>query len=79
MPVRGWEPMVRTPQPGSSAVVLDREGSSSLVLLGAGGKSAIYARLLGAPSPELPEALGDAFQGRAPDRLRDELLRDLTR
>jgi hypothetical protein len=39
MPVQGWEPVVRTRQPGSSAVVLVREGSSSisdLALLGAG-------------------------------------------
>jgi hypothetical protein len=82
MPVRGWAPVVRTRQPGSSAVVLVREGSSSisdLVLLGAGGKNAIYARLRGTLSPELPKALGDAFQSRGPDGLRDELLRDLTR
>jgi hypothetical protein len=82
MPVRGWEPVVRTRQPGSSAVVLVREGGSTisdLVLLGAGGKSAIYARLRGTLSPELPKALGEAFQSRGPDGLRDELLRDLTR
>jgi enoyl-CoA hydratase/carnithine racemase len=74
--------VVRTRQPGSSTVVLVREGSSTisdLVLLGAGGKSAIYARLRGTLSPELPKALEVAFQSRGPDGLRDELLRDLTR
>jgi hypothetical protein len=82
MAVRGWEPVVRTRQPKGSALVLVRQGSSSiddLVLLGAGGSSAIYARLRGTLSPELPKALGDAFQSRGPEGLRDELLRDLTR
>jgi hypothetical protein len=59
MAVRGWEPVVRTRQPGSS--------------------SAIYARLRGTLSPELPRALGDAFQSRGPDGLRDELVREVTR
>jgi hypothetical protein len=73
---------VRTRQPGSSAVVLVREGSSTisdLDLLGAGGKNVIYARLRGTLNPELPKALRDAFQSRGPDGRRDELLRDLTR
>jgi hypothetical protein len=41
--------------------------------------SAIYARLRGTLSPELPRALGDAFQTRGPEGLRDELLRGVTR
>jgi len=59
-----------------------REGSATiddLVLLGAAESSAIYARLRGTLSPELPRALGDAFQNRGPEGLRDELVREVTR
>jgi hypothetical protein len=81
MAVRGWEPVVRTRQPGRSALELVREGGSTiedLVLLGTGSSSAIHARLRGTLSPELPRALGDAFQSRGPDGLRDELVREVT-
>jgi hypothetical protein len=82
MAVRGWEPVVRTRQPGRSALELVREGGSTiedLVLLGTESSSAIYARLRGTLSPELPRALGDAFQSRGPDGLQDELVREVTR
>lgn len=82
MAIRGWEPVVRTRQPGRSALVLVREGSATvndLVLLGAAESGAIYARLRGTLSPELPRALGDAFETRGPEGLRDELLREVTR
>lgn len=81
MAIRGWEPVVRTRQPGRSALVLVREGRATiddLVLLGAAESGAIYARLRGTLSPELPRALGDAFQSRGPEGLRDELLREVT-
>ncbi len=80
MVIRGWEPMVRTRQPGRSALVLVRQGDEAiddLVLLGATDSSAIYARLRGTLSPELPRALGDALQSRGPDGLRDELVREI--
>ena len=82
MPVRGWEAVIRTRQPGRSAVVLVREGRAALedlVLLGATESNAIYARLRGTLSPELPRALGDAFESRGPEGLRDELVREITR
>lgn len=82
MEIRGWEPVVRARQPGGSTLVLVREGGSTiddLVLLGAAGSSAIYARLRGTLSPELPRALGDAFQTRGPEGLRDELVREVIR
>jgi hypothetical protein len=82
MAIRGWEPVVRTKQPGRSALVLVREGGSTiddLVLLGAGSSNAIYARLRGTQSPELPRALGNAFESRGPEGLRDELVREVTR
>ncbi len=82
MAIRGWEPVVRARQPGYSVLVLVREGRATiddLVLLGAGGSSAIYARLRGTLSPDLPRALGDAFQSRGPEGLRDELVGELTR
>ena len=59
-----------------------REGSATvndLVLLGAAESGAIYARLRGTLSPDLPRALGDAFQTRGPEGLRDELVREVTR
>jgi len=82
MEVRGWESVVRTRQPGRSALVLVREGSATLddlVLLGAAESTAIYVRLRGTLSPELPRALGDAFQSRGPEGLRDELVKEVTR
>lgn len=82
MAIRGWDPVVRTRQPGRSALVLVRESNATiddLVLLGAGESTAIYARLRGTLSPDLPRALGDAFQDRGPEGLRDELVREVTR
>ena len=82
MAIRGWEAVVRTRQTGRSALILVREGGATiddLVLLGAGESSAIYARLRGTLSPELPRALGDAFQSRGSEGLRDELVREVTR
>jgi len=82
MEVRGWEPVVRARRPGSSTLVLVREGGGTiddLVLLGASGSSAIYARLRGTLSPELPRALGDAVQTRGPEGVRDELVREVIR
>lgn len=82
MAFRGWDPVVRTRGPGRSALILVREGQSTiddLVLLGAGESTAIYARLRGTLSPDLPRALGDAFQDRGPEGLRDELVREVTR
>jgi hypothetical protein len=82
MAIRGWEPVVRARQPGHSALVLVREGRATiddLVLLGAAGSSAIYARLRGTLSPELPRALGEAFQSRGPEGVRDALVGELTR
>ena len=81
MAIRGWDPVVRTRQPGRSAVVLVREGRTTiddLVLLGAGESTAIYARLRGTLSQDLPRALGDAFQNRGPEGLRDDLVREVT-
>ncbi len=82
MAIRGWEPVVRTRQPGRSALVLVREGRATvddLVVLGAAESGAIYARLRGTLNPELPRALGDVFQSRGPEGLRDELVRGVTR
>ncbi|HEY7652505.1 MAG TPA: hypothetical protein VIG07_06760 [Methylomirabilota bacterium] len=82
MAIRGWEPVVRARQPGRSTLVLVREGGGTIddvVLLGAAGSTAIYARLRGTLSPELPRALGDAFQSRGPEGLRDELVREVIR
>jgi hypothetical protein len=82
MAIRGWEPVVRTREPGRSVLILVREGQTTiddLVLLGAGESTAIYVRLRGTLSPALPRALGDAFQTRGPEGLRDELVQEATR
>ena len=82
MAIRGWDPVVRTREPGRSALILVREGQATiddLVLLGAGESTAIYVRLRGTLSPELPRALGDAFQARGPEGLRDQLIQEATR
>src|SRR5574342_1037381 len=52
MSIRGWESVVRTRQPGRSALVLVREGSATLddlVLLGAAGPAFSLRRSCAAP------------------------------
>ena len=76
MPVRGWEPTLRFAKEGRSGVVLVRapgESIGDLVLLAAGEKNALYARLRGMLSPELPAALGEAIQTGGTDAVQREL------
>jgi hypothetical protein len=76
MPVRGWEPTLRFAKEGRSGVVLVRapgESIGDLVLLAAGEKNALYARLRGTLSPELPAALGEAIQTGGTDAVQREL------
>lgn len=77
--VRGWEPVLRSYDDKRSSMVLIRGGRGSiddLVLVGGGPKRAIYARLQGTLSGELPQRLGDTLRDQGVDRVR-ELLESL--
>jgi hypothetical protein len=76
MPVRGWEPTLRVAKEGRSGVVLVRasgEAIGDLVLLAAGEKNALYARLRGTLSRELPAALGEALESGGTEAVQREL------
>ena len=76
MAVRGWEPTLRFAKDGRSGVVLVRAPGDTigdLVLLAAGEKSALYARLRGTLSRDLPAALGEAIQTGGTDAVQREL------
>jgi hypothetical protein len=78
MRVTGWEPTVRKRDATSSALVLVRgsEGDSvgDVVLVAAGEKQAIYARLSGRLSSKLPQALGDAVSSGGTEKVKSELM-----
>ena len=76
MPVRGWEPTLRFAKQGRSGVVLVRasgEAIGDLVLVTAGEKDVLYARLRGTLSKELPAALGEAVQTGGIEAVQREL------
>jgi len=78
MRVTGWEPTVRRRDATSSALVLVRGGEGDtvgdVVLVAAGEKQAVYARLSGRLSSKLPEALGDAVSSGGTDKVKSELM-----
>ena len=77
MAVRGWEPTVRARTPSGSTLVLVRSAGSSLgdvVLVAADADRALYARLAGRLSNDLPAALGRAVSERGTDGVRRELM-----
>ena len=76
MPVRGWEPTLRFSDGARSGVVLVRASGDTigdLVLLAADEDNALYTRLRGTLSPELPAALGDAVRKGGTAAVREEL------
>jgi hypothetical protein len=76
MPVRGWEPTVRVKDKGRSGVVLVRASGDhvgDLVLLAAGDKSVLFARLRGTLSRELPAALGEAVKSGGTEAVQRQL------
>ena len=77
MAVRGWEPTVRAKTANGSTLVLVRASTDAigdLVLVAADADQAIYARLAGRLSRELPEALGRAVATRGTDGVKQELM-----
>ncbi len=77
MAVRGWEPTVRSRTSTRSTLVLVRGSGNAigdLVLVTADEKRALYARLTGRLSRELPAALGEAAAVRGTDGLKQQLL-----
>jgi len=77
MVVRGWEPTVRAKDETRSTLVLVRQSGDSigdLVLVAADEKQAIYARLAGRLSRELPAALGEAVAKRGTESVKQELM-----
>lgn len=78
MSITGWEPTVRKRDETSSALVLVRgsEGDTvgDVVLVTAGEKQAVYARLSGRLSSKLPQALGDAVSSGGTDGVKRELM-----
>jgi hypothetical protein len=77
MAVRGWEPTVRAATAAGSTLVLVRSAGddiADLVLVAADGDKALYTRLAGRLSPELPEALGRAVASDGTIALSRELI-----
>lgn len=71
--VTGWDPVVRFLNPDSSGMVLiqpsgDRIGD--LVLIGAGTRKVVYARLEGDLDPSLADSLGDVMKSGGPDEIQ---------
>ena len=77
MAVRGWEPTVRAKTENGSTLVLVRQSGESigdLVLVAADADQALYARLAGSLSRELPEALGQAVAKGGTNAVKQELM-----
>jgi hypothetical protein len=77
MAVRGWEPTVRAKTHNGSTLVLVRSSGDAvgdLVLVAADDRQAIYARLAGRLSRELPQALSHAVAERGTEGVKQELM-----
>jgi hypothetical protein len=77
IPVRGWEPVVRFHNRERSGMVLirgSRDHVGDLVVIGAGDKMVVYARLRGTLNVKLPEAMGEALRQGGPEAVRDTLV-----
>ena len=77
MEVRGWEATVRASNENGSTLVLVRQSGDAigdLVLVAADREQALYARLAGSLSRELPAALGDVVSNRGTEGVRLQLM-----
>ena len=71
--VSGWEQLVRMHDPKRSGLILVRPRSGAprdLVVVGAGPKKVVYARLKGTLDPNLPSRLGDVLREGGPDEVQ---------
>lgn len=69
----GWDQVLRVHDPDSSGMVLVQPRSDSigdLVVVGAGPRKVVYARLTGRLSRDLPDALGDVLREGGPDEVQ---------
>ncbi len=78
MPIRGWEPVVKTRDGARSALVLVRgeraDAIGDLVLVASGERQVLYARLKGRLSRTLPEALAEAVKSGGTEGVKDALM-----
>jgi len=71
--VTGWEQVLRAHDEKRSGMVLIRPRGDlvkDLVVVGAGPKKVVYARLRGGLSPKLPGALGEVLREGGPDEVQ---------
>lgn len=71
--VTGWDQVLRAHSPQRSGMVLIRpkaDAVGDLVVVGAGPKKVIYARLRGTLSNDLPAALGEVLEDGGPDEVQ---------
>jgi len=71
--VTGWDQVLRAHNPQRSGMVLIRpkgESIGDLVVVGAGPRKVVYARLRGKLNPDLPAALGEVLQDGGPDEVQ---------
>lgn len=69
----GWDQVLRVHDQDSSGMVLVQPRSDSigdLVVVGAGPRKVVYARLTGRLSRDLPAALGDVLRDGGPDEVQ---------
>ena len=71
--VTGWEQVLRITDERRSGMVLIQPTSDAvgdLVVLGAGPRKVLYARLTGSLDPKLPRALGEVLREGGPDEMQ---------
>lgn len=71
--VTGWEQVVRLHNENRSGMVLiqgKKESVGDLVVVGAGPKKVVYARLTGTLNKDLPSRLGDVLREGGPDEVQ---------
>ena len=75
--VTGWDPVVRAHNEKRSGMVLIQPSGAAiadLVVVGAGPRKVLYARLRGSLSRDLPRALGEVLREGGPDEVQRLLI-----
>lgn len=71
--VSGWDRVLRVTDEKHSGMVLVKPKSDAigdLVVIGAGAKKVVYARLTGTLDPDLPQGLADVLRDGGPDEVQ---------